>query len=302
MFASSRNPLGGLPRRAVIVEVSARDGLQSVPDLLPAATRAAWIRSLLETGVPEAEAGSFVDPRRLPQMADAPSVLAHLADQLDRLWVLVPNLHGLDAAHAAGARKVVCLVSATETHSVANLGRPVARVLSDLETLADRIRSLGIQSRVAISMAWGESREGVVPPDRIVGICRELDGMGFTDVTLCDTDGGASPRHVADLLEALEPHFPHSRLGLHFHDRFGVAAANVLVGLLFGVTRFDASIGGLGGCPFAPGAKGNLPTEDLVYLLEGMGVETGVALAALRQTSKECLSLLGRESANRLRD
>jgi len=294
VFASLRHLLGAMPDRAVVVDVSARDGLQSEPDVLPAPTRAAWVRSILEAGVPEAEAGSFVDHRRLPQMSDTRAVLGHLEDLLDRLWVLVPNLRGLEAAHEAGARRVVCLVSATETHSHANLGRPIRRVLADMEHLAAHSRTLRIEARVAVSMAWVDPEEGVVPPGRVVEICEELHGMGFTAVTLCDTYGGASPLAVAELIEGLAPLFPPHQLGLHLHDTLGAASANVLVGLAAGVTRFDGSIGGLGGCPFAPGARGNMATEHLVHLLSGLGVETGIDPLALGRCVERCLAELRR--------
>jgi hydroxymethylglutaryl-CoA lyase len=300
MFDSLRNLWKELPAAVSISEVSARDGLQSVTEVLSPQQRARWIRSILDAGVPEAEAGSFVNPRRVPQMAETAAVLRQLEDVADRLWVLVPNLEGLDTAYRANARNVVCLVSATETHSLANLGRPIARVLADLEQVARRIEALRLRARIAVSMAWVDPDEGDVPRERVGEICTALGGMGFGELTLCDTYGGASPRQVAGLLEELSPTFPPSRIGLHLHDTFGVASANVMTGLLCGVTRYDGSIGGLGGCPFVPAARGNVNTEHLVQLLDGLGVRTGIGRAALAKAAIGCLADLTGADATRL--
>jgi hydroxymethylglutaryl-CoA lyase len=293
MDASLRKVLASLPAKATVVEVSARDGLQAAAPTLPAAARAAWLRRLLEAGVPEAEAGSFVRPDRVPQMADTAGVLALLRPFADRLWVLVPNQQGLEEALAAGARNLVCLLSATESHSRANLGRPVDRVLSALAPLVRAAHQAGARARAAISMAWIDPEEGVVPARRVAGLARELAGMGLKELTLCDTYGGASPRAVVELLEEVAPVLPLERIGLHLHDTFGVASANALAGLAVGVRRFDGSIGGLGGCPFAPGARGNVDTEHLVYLLQSLGVETGIDREALARAAGRCLADLG---------
>lgn len=292
MFDSLRKVLQALPPRATVVDVSARDGLQAVPEVLSPARRAAWVRRVLEAGVPEAEAGSFVHPAWVPQMAGTAQVLELLQPYAERLWVLVPNRRGLDEALAAGARNLVCLVSATETHSRANLGRPVSQVLAEVGRLGRDARAAGARTRIAVSMAWIDPDEGAVAPERVVGLVRELADAGFRELTLCDTYGGASPRSVAALVEAVAPDFPPERLGLHLHDTFGVAAANTLAGLAAGVARFDGSLGGLGGCPFAPGARGNADTEHLVYLLQSLGVETGVERAALARAAAECLAEL----------
>lgn len=297
MFASLRKVLQSLPSRAAVVEVSARDGLQAVSEALSPARRAAWIRRLLDAGVPEAEAGSFVHPGRVPQMAGAAQVLKILQPYAERLWVLVPNRRGLEEALAAGARNLVCMVSATETHSRANLGRTVSQVLADLGALARDAHAVGARTRVAVSMAWIDPDEGAVAPERVVGLVRELADAGFRELTLCDTYGGASPRAVAELVEAVAPDFPPTRVGLHLHDTFGVAAANTLAGLAAGVRRFDGSIGGLGGCPFAPGARGNADMGHLAYLLHSLGVETGIDRPALARAATECLAELGTAGA-----
>ncbi|GAB4272627.1 MAG: hydroxymethylglutaryl-CoA lyase [Deferrisomatales bacterium] len=281
-----------VPERATVVDVSARDGLQAEPAVLSPAQRARWVRSLLAAGVPQAEAGSFVDPRRVPQMAGTDQVLRLLAPFADRLWVLVPNLRGLEAARDAGARNLVCLVSATETHSRANLGRPIRTVLEDLRPQVATAAEAGLRLRVAISMAWIDPVEGPVPADRVVGICEALRAMGVTELTLCDTYGGASPRAVADVLERVFGLFPRQAVGLHLHDTFGVASANTLVGLMLGVARFDGAVGGLGGCPFAPGARGNMNTAHLVHLLGSLGVATGIDPDRLDRVWEGCRAAL----------
>lgn len=275
-----------------MVDVSARDGLQAQPSVLPPEVRARWIRDLLDAGIPEVEAGSFVSPRRVPQMGQTDRVFAGLASHRDRLWALVPNRRGLEAALAAGARNVVFLASATETHSRDNLGRTVAEVLRDLRGLAQRARDGGARCRAAVSVAWVDPTEGEVPVAQTATLCRELHDLGFAELTLCDTYGAASPRAVAELIEAVRGFCPPDRLGLHLHDTFGVASANVLAGLAAGVARFDASVGGLGGCPFAPGARGNVDTGHLVLLLEGLGVATGIDRTALDEATRRCLDAL----------
>lgn len=279
-------------RPVTVVDVSARDGLQALPEVLPVAARVRWIRSVLAAGVPEVEAASFVSPARVPQMAGAAELLASLEDVAGRLWVLVPNRRGAEEALGAGARNVVCVLSATESHSRANLGRPVAEVLSELAGTACLLREGGARTRAALSMAWADPDEGPVPPSLVVDLGRDLRAMGFAELTLCDTLGGASPRAVAGLVEAVSPLFPPATLGLHLHDPFGTAAAAALAGLLAGVSRFDASLGGLGGCPFAAGAQGNIDLEVLVRVLQGVGAATGVSLEALAEARRSCLGAL----------
>lgn len=288
-----RDALRNCPATAAVVDVSARDGLQSLPRTLTLQERVRWIRSLLDAGFPEVEAGSFVSSRAVPQMAGTAKVIEELRPNLDRLWVLVPNARGLEEAVACGARNALCLVSATETHSIANLGRPIARVLDDLQALARRAREAGIRTRAAVSMAWVDPDEGPVSRDRVVAICGRLQQAGFSELTLCDTFGGASPRAVGELLEEVTTFYAPRDLGLHLHDTFGTASSNVLVGLMEGLARFDASLGGLGGCPFAPGSKGNLDTEKLLYLLDSLGVDTGIDREAFGLAKRDCLEMLG---------
>ncbi len=292
---SLRKVLKTLTGPAAVVDVSARDGLQAEPSPLSPARRAKWIRLLLDAGVPEVEAGSFVSPRRVPQMAGAGELAALLRPWSPRLWFLVPNRRGAEEALAAGVANLVCVVSATETHSRDNLGRPIARVLDDLRDVARLAEGTGTRFRASISVAWADPVEGAVPPTRVRTIAAQLRDMGFPEITLCDTWGRASPVEVAALIGHLAGAFEADRIGLHLHDTFGTAAAGLLAGALAGVRRFDGSVGGLGGCPFVEGARGNIATEAVVRLLQGMGLETGVDEAALGVAARECLTMLREE-------
>ncbi len=290
-FASLRKLIERAPSRVTLVDVSARDGLQALPGKLGPGERARWLRRVLEAGVPEAEAGSFVRADRVPQMAGTGRVLAELSAYRHRLWVLVPNPKGLEEAAAAGARNVVCLVSATQAHSRANLGRPVERVLEDLEAMAARVAQLGLRARVAVSVAWGEPAEPA-PAERVVGLCARLRGMGFQEITLADTVGNASPKAVVTLVEAVRSVMPAEDLGLHLHDASGFALAAAWAAWASGVRRFDASLAGLGGCPALEDPRGNLDLESLVLLFHACGVGTGVDPDRLAQARRANARLL----------
>lgn len=286
--------LRALPPRATLVDVSARDGLQAQARQLSPEVRAEWVRGLLAAGIDEVEACAFVHPRKVPQMAQAGEVLRLLTPgELARAWALVPNLRGVEAAAAAGARNALCLASATRTHSRNNLGRSIEEVLGELPAMARAAREAGMRPRVALSVAWGDPDEGPVPTERAAELCRVLHAAGFDEITLCDTYGAASPDAVAALVEAVGGFYPPAAVGLHFHDTFGLASANVLAGLLCGVSRFDASVNGLGGCPFLPGARGNLDTAHLLRLLRGLGVETAAREDALQAAAAACAARLG---------
>ncbi len=277
---------------AHITDVSARDGLQACPEVLRADERAQWVRELLAAGIDEVEAGSFVHPK-LVQMAGTADVLALFSgEELSRSWVLVPNMRGLHLAAEAGARGVVCLLSATETHSRDNLGRTIEEVITGLRELYLEAARLGVRARASLSMTWIDPIEGEVDTSVALELCKTLAGIGFEELTLCDTYGGASPLKVMELLARLAPHYPANRVGLHLHDTFGTASANTLAGLVMGVRKFETSIAGLGGCPFAPGARGNMDTAHLIHLLEGLGMKTGVDARALAGATAKCLALL----------
>ncbi len=291
------------PRAVTLVDVSARDGLQSVPAVLSPAERARWVAEVLDAGVPEAEAGSFVHPRRVPQMAKTGEVVRALGDHAARVWVLVPNLRGLGEALAAGARNVVCLLSATQTHSRANLGRPIEEVLRDLGPMAEAVADAGARMRLALSMAWADPVEGPVPEERVVALCRAARDLGFSELTLCDTLGGASPVEVAARVRAAAEVMPLETLGVHLHDPSGTAGAAAFAAWLAGVRRFDGSLGGLGGCPALDEPEGNQDLEELAALFQALRVGTGVdgdrlaeAVRAnrARLARAETLSTLGR--------
>lgn len=294
MVDSLRNVLTRVPERATVVDVSARDGLQAEPAVLSPAQRARWVRSLLAAGVPQAEAGSFVDPRRVPQMAGTDQVLRLLAPFADRLWVLVPNLRGLEAARDAGARNLVCLVSATETHSRANLGRSMGEVLRDLEPMAEAAQAHGVRVRLAVSMAWADPLEGAVPEERVVELCARARDLGNGEITLCDTLGGASPLAVAQRIEAVSRVVPLETLGIHLHDPFGTAGAAAWAAWLCGVRRFDGSLGGLGGCPVLEEPEGNQDLLGLEALFRSEGVETRVDRKELQAAARFHRELLAR--------
>lgn len=292
-MSSLRKVFRSLPGHATVVDVSARDGLQAQSRCLSPAQRADWVRAVLGSGIPEVEAGSFVSAARVPQMAGAGELVARLRDVESRLWFLVPNAQGAAQALEAGVRNVVCLASATESHSRANLGRGVSEVTAELRDLAAGLSSAGARARVALSMTWVDPEDDPELRGRVLTLLEELRVAGFQEVTLCDTLGRASPRAVAELLEDAFDLFPREAVGVHLHDAYGNASAATLVALLLGVTRFDASIGGLGGCPFAPGARGNLATEPLVRLLHSLGVGTGVDEDALAAAAETLSSWLG---------
>ena len=298
MIASLRKLIDTAPTRVTLVDVSARDGLQAFPRTLPPARRAEWIRRVLEAGVPEVEAGSFVRADRIPQMAGTAEVLARLRDHADRLWVLVPNPKGLEEAAAAGARNVVCLASATERHSRANLGRSVDDVLRQLEAMAARIQALGLRARVSVSVVWGEPEEPA-PLETVLRICSSAHALGFSGVTLADTVGRAGPRAVVERVEAVAETVPVSSLGLHLHDASGTALVAAWAAWATGVARFDASLGGLGGCPAVKEPRGNLDLESLVRLLDACGVSTGVDPANLASAARENAALLAEAGPGR---
>jgi hydroxymethylglutaryl-CoA lyase len=286
--------LNSLEDQAVtIVDVSPRDGLQARKELLSSAERAKWVKELFRAGIDEVEAGSFVHPGRVPQMAGTDEVLALLTEEeLAKTWVLTPNMRGLEAAAKAGARGVVCLLSATETHSRDNLGRNIDEVLNGLSEIHAEALRLGVKARAALSMAWIDPTEGEVPVEVALHLCAALAKIGFDELTLCDTYGGASPLRVAELITKVAPHFSPDNLSLHLHDTLGTASANTLAGLICGIRKFETSIAGLGGCPFAPGARGNMDTAHLVHLLHSMGMKTKIDAAQLADVTDSCMALL----------
>ncbi|WP_406861058.1 hydroxymethylglutaryl-CoA lyase [Streptomyces sp. HUAS MG47] len=290
----------GLPARVRIHEVGPRDGLQNEKTVVPTDVKAEFVRRLAAAGLDTVEATSFVHPKWVPQLADAEDLFPRVKDLPVRLPVLVPNERGLDRALALGARHVAVFASATESFAKANLNRTVDEALAMFEPVVVRARDEGLDVRGYLSMCFGDPWEGAVPIEQVVRVTKALADMGCDELSLGDTIGVATPGHVQALLQALnDAGVPTGRLAVHFHDTYGQALSNTLAALRHGVTTVDASAGGLGGCPYAKSATGNLATEDLVWMLQGLGIETGVDLAALTATSGWMAEQLGRPSPSR---
>ncbi|MBZ6137897.1 hydroxymethylglutaryl-CoA lyase [Streptomyces olivaceus] len=294
-------PAEGLPARVRVHEVGARDGLQNEKAVVPAQVKAEFIRRLAGTGLTTIEATSFVHPKWVPQLADAEELFPAVADLPVDLPVLVPNERGLERALALGARRVAVFASATESFAKANLNRTVDESLAVFEPVVARAKDAGgLHVRGYLSMCFGDPWEGDVPVGQVVRVCRALLDMGCDELSLGDTIGVATPGHVSALLTALDgAGVPVERLGVHFHDTYGQALSNTLTALRHGVRTVDASAGGLGGCPFAKSATGNLATEDLVWMLRGLGIDTGIDLGRLVATSVWMAAHLGRPSPSR---
>lgn len=294
-------PASDLPQRVRIHEVGARDGLQNEQLAVPTEIKAEFIRRLADAGLTTIEATSFVHPKWVPQLADAEQLFP-LVKELKgvQLPVLVPNQRGLDRALALGADRVAVFASATESFAKANLNRTVDESLGVFAPVVARAKETGAHVRGYVSMCFGDPWEGAVPVHQVVRVCRALMDMGCDELSLGDTIGVATPGHVLELLSVLnEEGVPTNVIGVHFHDTYGQALANTYAALEHGVTTVDASAGGLGGCPYAKSATGNLATEDLVWMLQGLGIDTGVDLGRLVATSVWMAAHLGRPSPSR---
>jgi hydroxymethylglutaryl-CoA lyase len=287
-------------KSVTVVEVGPRDGLQNEPEALATSDKVRYVDLLSAAGPPVIEVTAFVNPKRVPRMADAEEVLTAVRrDAKIRYTALVPNSTGLDRAIAAGVQEVAVFAAASESFSRANINQSIDESLTTYGTVCRRAHEIGMRVRGYLSTAFGCPYEGVVPAERVASLTQRLLDLGVFEVAVSDTIGVAHPGQVASVLDVVERQVSLDRIALHFHDTRGTALANVLTGLLAGVTTFDASAGGLGGCPFAPGATGNLATEDLVYMLEGLGVTTGVSLDRLAVASRFMEALLGRPLPSR---
>ena len=269
-----------------IVEVGPRDGLQNEAVAVSTADKIEFVNRLGAAGLPVIEVSAFVSPKWVPQMADATAVFAGILKRPGtRYSALVPNVAGLERALAAGATEIAIFAAATETFSRRNINQSIAESLAGYKAVCDRALAAGLRVRGYLSTAFGCPYEGAVGASAVADVTARLLGLGVFEVSVSDTIGVAHPGQVRQLLEHLLATVPATHLALHFHDTRGTALANVLAALPFGITTFDASAGGLGGCPFAPGAAGNLATEDLIYMLEGLGIATGVSLTGLMEAS-----------------
>jgi hydroxymethylglutaryl-CoA lyase len=293
-------PAAGLPRRVTIYEVGPRDGLQNESKVVPLEVKAEFVQRLVAAGLPVVEATSFVHPGWVPQLADADELSARLdLGGPVPMPVLVPNERGLDRALAAGAKHIAIFGSATETFARRNLNSALDEQYAMFAPVVDRALREGLEVRAYVSMCFGDPWEGAVPVDQVVTAGRRLLDLGASQLSLGDTIGVATPGHVATLVAAFDAAgVGPERLAMHFHDTYGQALANVLASLQVGITTFDSSAGGLGGCPYAESATGNVATEDLVWLLTGLGIEHGVDLRVLAATSRWMAGHLGREPSS----
>lgn len=271
-----------IPDRVHVYEVGPRDGLQLERAVVPTAVKVEMVERLAAAGLPYVEVSSFVHPDWIPQLADADEVFACIDRRPGvRYAGMVPNLRGLDRAKAADVGDVVLFVSATESHNQANLNRSIDDSLDGLAEVIEALKGTDTWIRACVSMAFGCPFEGHVPPEAVLRVARRLWAMGIDQLVLGDTSGRANPRSVSDVVRLLGQEIPVAQMALHMHDTRGTALANVVAGLEAGVRIFDGSIGGLGGCNYCPGATGNVATDDLVCMLHGMGVQTGIDLEAL---------------------
>ena len=289
------------PAHVRIVEVGPRDGLQNEPSMVPADAKVALIEALAGAGLTTIEAGSFVSPKWVPQMADTAEVLARLQRRPDVGYpVLVPNLQGLDRALACGVREVAVFGAASESFSQRNINCSIEQSLSRFAPVVEQARTAGLRVRGYVSCALGCPYEGEVPAGAVVHVATRLFAMGCYEISIGDTIGTGTPLQARRLVERVASEVPLERIAVHFHDTYGQALANILACLEAGVSVIDSAVAGLGGCPYAPGASGNVATEDVVYMLRGMGIETGIELNALAAAGRSISRHLNRQPASRV--
>jgi len=275
-----------LPSKVTIVEVGARDGLQNEAGTVATADKIAFVDLLSQTGLAHIEVSAFVSPKWVPQLGDAAEVFSGITRRAGIHYsALVPNVAGLERAKAAGVREVAVFAAASESFSRRNINQSIEQSLSTYRDVCELATRYGMRVRAYVSTAFGCPFEGHVPPARVAEVSAALIAMGAFEVAVSDTIGIAHPGQIPSVVHAVGARVPLEQIALHLHDTRGTALANVLTALDVGITTFDAAAGGLGGCPYAPGATGNLATEDLVYMLNGLGIDTGVQLEALLDAS-----------------
>jgi hydroxymethylglutaryl-CoA lyase len=284
-----------LPKKVRVIEVGMRDGLQNEKDFIPTKEKIKLINRLSETGLSQIEITSFVSPKVMPQLADNMEVAASI-ERKDPInyTALVPNKRGLDSAQAAGIKDIVFFLSASEGHSLKNINKSVKEALVIGEGVVNEASAAGMKVRVNLSTVFGCPFDGPTEPQKVQDICRDLLAMGVYEIAISDTIGVANPRQVADVINLLAEDIDLGKIAVHFHDTRGSGLANVLAALQCGITTIDSSFGGLGTCPYTSGASGNIATEDLVYMLHGMGIETGINLDQLVNCSKDAQNIVGR--------
>jgi hydroxymethylglutaryl-CoA lyase len=290
-----------LPSEVLVVDVSPRDGLQNEARAVSTPEKVALVEALAGAGVRRIEATSFVSPRAVPQMADAAEVMAQIKRAPGVEYaVLVPNERGLERALEAKADVVNIVVVATETFNARNVNMTVAESMDQASAVASRARTAGVNPTAVLGASFHCPFEGPVPEERVLGLVGKFVDAGFSEVTLADTIGAADPAHVARLGEAVTARYPGVALGIHLHDTRGLGLANAYAAVTNGYVRLETSLAGIGGCPFAPGATGNACTEDLVFMLESMGIATGISLAALIEAAKTVPPIVGHGTPSRM--
>lgn len=292
--------LGRVPGFVKIVEVGPRDGLQNENNIVPTAVKVELIKLLVSSGLPVVEATSFVSPKWVPQLADAKDVMKAIQNvEGARFPVLTPNLKGFEAAVAAGAKEVAIFASASESFSKSNINCSIEDSLIYYRDIALAARELSIPVRGYLSCVVGCPEEGMVPPSKVAYVSKQLYDMGCSEISLGDTIGVGTPGTVIPMLEAVLDAVPVDKLAVHFHDTYGQALSNILASLQMGISTVDSSVSGLGGCPYAKGASGNVATEDVVYLLNGLGVMTNVDIRKLMIAGDFICKFLGRTSGSK---
>jgi len=290
-----------LPQRVRIVEVGPRDGLQNEPQSVPTATKVELVERLADAGLPAVEATAFVSPKWVPQMADHTAVLKAVRRKPGVAYpVLVPNMKGFEAAAAAGAEEIAVFGAASETFSRKNINASVAESLERFAPVCEAARARSIRVRGYISCVVGCPYEGVVKPEAVAEVAKRLAAMGCYEISLGDTIGVGTPGNVKRMIEAVAREVPIAKLAAHLHDTYGQALANLYAALELGVATVDSSVAGLGGCPYAKGASGNVATEDVVYMLDGLGIETGIDLAKVFDAGRFICAALGREPTSKV--
>lgn len=289
-----------LPARVKVVEMGPRDGLQNEPTAVATADKVRFIDLLGESGLAAIETTSFVRPSAIPQLDDAEAVMGAIARRPGVTYLcLTPNLRGLERALAADVRAIAVFTAASETFSKRNINMTIDESLATFASVVRQGRQDGMWVRGYVSTAFGCPYEGAVPVERVLRVASALAELGVDEISIGDTIGVATPRDVVAVAGALQAHMPVERLAMHFHDTRGTALANVVAALQMQIAIFDSSAGGLGGCPYAPGATGNLATEDLLYMLDGMGIQTGVSLDGVCVATRFLSGVLGREPQSR---
>jgi hydroxymethylglutaryl-CoA lyase len=295
---SAPDLFAGVPDRVSVYEVSPRDGLQNESATVPLSGKLRLVDALVAAGLTRIEITSFVSPKWIPQLADADELAEAVLSQGHagdvRFSALCPNARGLERAKRAGIEEIAVFMSASETHNKKNINKTIDATIEAFQETIGPAREAGIRVRGYVSTVWGCPYEGDIDPARAIAIAKQLFEMGCYQISLGDTIGSGTPRQTRDIMKRALDALPLDAIAMHMHDTRGTALSNIVIGLEQGVRHFDASVGGMGGCPYAPGAAGNVATEDLVYMLHGMGIATGIDLERLVEAAKAAESIVGR--------